>query len=263
MKAIRLSTIRHPAKIDGAVLYDGPAPDGARILVIATGLRKASKNPKTGAMVQTWIIRADRSPVEAIHDGSDVTICFTCPHRKDENGRRVCYVNPIGPHAIFKAWKAGKYPAMSPAEAVDHARDGRPWRFGSYGDPAAAPVGLWLALADLVPGHTGYTHAWRSEPGLRSVCMASVDNDEERREAQSLGWRTFSVSTEVEDLTGITCPATPEGGSRTSCDSCRLCSGSMSNRSNVIPSVSVLVHGTGRQRMMRAKTQSITIGATS
>ena len=66
--------MKHPAKTDGAVLYDGPAPDGDRIIVIATGLRKASKNPKTGAMTQTWIIRADRSPVEAIHDGSDATI---------------------------------------------------------------------------------------------------------------------------------------------------------------------------------------------
>src|SRR3546814_4866747 len=46
------------AKVAGVILYEGPSKlDGKPIAVIASGLAKASRNTKTGAMVQTYIIR--------------------------------------------------------------------------------------------------------------------------------------------------------------------------------------------------------------
>ena len=47
------------------VLYEGPSLlDGEPIVAILTGLRSSSGNRKTGAMLQTWILRADVSPAE-------------------------------------------------------------------------------------------------------------------------------------------------------------------------------------------------------
>ena len=83
---------------NGLVIYRGPSIlDGSPIVVIATGLGSGSSNRKTGALVQTWILREDVSPIKAIQNGSDVSICGACPHRgRIEDGRNVgrsCYVN--------------------------------------------------------------------------------------------------------------------------------------------------------------------------
>ena len=57
----------------GFAFYDGPSLiDGAPIIGIAV-LR--SENAKTGDMVQTYILRADMSPLDAISSGDDVSIC--------------------------------------------------------------------------------------------------------------------------------------------------------------------------------------------
>ena len=112
------------------VFYDGPsALDGAPIIGIAV-LR--SDNRKTGDMVQTYILRADTHPVDAIRDGSDASICGDCQHRArtietvDKRGRkrskrvRTCYVN-VGQSvaAVFGAWTRGAYPLIDPAIGAD------------------------------------------------------------------------------------------------------------------------------------------------
>jgi hypothetical protein len=51
---------------NGIVIYRGPSIlDGSPIVVIATGLGSGSSNRKTGALVQTWILRDDVSPIES------------------------------------------------------------------------------------------------------------------------------------------------------------------------------------------------------
>ena len=80
------------------VFYRGPSMlDGAPIVAIATIAR--TSNVKTGAMVQTWIMRADTNPIDAARHGLDSSICGTCVHRgqHDDNGNRIastrsCYV---------------------------------------------------------------------------------------------------------------------------------------------------------------------------
>ncbi len=87
---------------NGAIVWSGNSRiDGSPIMAIVTGLRTASANPKTGDMIQTWIIRSDMHPLEAIKSGSDYGICGSCIHRGsyDEFGNpidpRTCYVNPF------------------------------------------------------------------------------------------------------------------------------------------------------------------------
>jgi len=142
-------------------IWRGPSRiDGAPIVVIATGLRGDSQNRKTGAMIQTWILRADIEPHIAAKDGSDVSICGDCPHRRDENGHRTCYVRvQDAPLKIFRSWSSGKIPPMAPSGLGDLARDRRlPVRIGAYGDPGAVPITVWKPIVSRAPRITAYTH---------------------------------------------------------------------------------------------------------
>lgn len=234
------------------VIYRGPSLiDGAPILAVATA---RSSNRKTGDVVSTWILRADIDPVRAIRSGKDAAICGACPHRgtvDPDTGRhghrRSCYVLPFqAPLSIYRAVKRHRQ-RVATADTIAAVGSGRIVRLGSYGDPAAVPVEVWRTLLSRSLGHVGYTHQWRSPAAapLRRLCMASVDTDAEREEAQRAGWRTFRVlpvgaplPTRNVATSEVRCIATI---SDTTCETCRLCDGqSLRPR----PSVAILAHGT-------------------
>jgi hypothetical protein len=246
-------------KLRGAVLYDGPSLlDGAPIVVIATGVTgKKSANSKTGGMVQTYIIRSDVHPVEAVRNGDDGSVCGAgddaCPLRPSVAGKgeAQCYVNKgFGPQSVYRAHSRGAYPTATPADVLD-AADGRPIRFGTYGDPAAAPAEVWQALA--APGRTGYTHQWRNADVLQSLVMASVGTEAEARQAQADGWRTFRVRGPQEPLmpNEIACPASAESGRKTQCESCGLCNGKTS-ASDARKNIAIIDHGPTAARGTKA-----------
>ena len=59
--------------MSGIVLWTGASPvDGSPLVCIAT---LGSRNRKTGAMAQTWIMRADVAPHVAVATGMDVACC--------------------------------------------------------------------------------------------------------------------------------------------------------------------------------------------
>ena len=98
------------AKLNGFILYEGASVlDGAPIVVIAT---MRTDNPKTGAMVQTWIIRSDIDPMAASKEGLDSSVCGNCPLRHSLGG--ACYVTIFqAPLAILQA-AALRYPKQRP-----------------------------------------------------------------------------------------------------------------------------------------------------
>lgn len=229
----------------GFVFYDGPSLiDGAPIVGVAV-LR--SSNAKTGDMVQTYILRADMSPLAAIATGDDASICGDCAHRGDKPaGRaRTCYVDVAkSVQSVFGAWTRGAYPLMSPGRGA-RIIAGRIVRIGSYGDPAAIPAGHWRALIARAAGHTGYSHQWRQPyaQGLRALVMASADSPMDRDTARAMGWRTFRVRGADEPLAAreIVCPASDEGGFRRQCITCKACDGAP--RGAAQASVAIIVHG--------------------
>jgi len=234
---------------NGYVIYDGPSMiDGERIVLIVVGL-DGSKNVKTGAMVQTYVIRPDMTPLNASRSGNDVSICGGCKHRGDGmGGARSCYVTLIhGPRVVYEAFLRGKYPDASPEE-VAHIVSGRMVRLGTYGDPAAVPLPVWQALLRWTAGHTGYSHQWLilTEAWSRLV-MASVDSIEEMDEAHSRGWRTFRVGSEPVLGVEINCPASKEAGKKTQCIDCLLCMGTASRSPR---SIQIEPHGTGAKYAM-------------
>ena len=240
------------SKPNGVILYQGPSLlDGSPIVAIAIGLATKSTNSKTGAMLQTYILRSDVSPLDAVRTGRDAGICGDCRHRGDGTGKgRTCYVQVgQGPQGVYKAFKRGRYPLWSTqASSLPLIGLDRIVRLGTYGDPAAVPVSIWSSLTSGAKGHTGYTHQWRTAPGLQKLCMASVDSEEEAIEAWSLGWRTFRVAMtnrntqatveawamsdpdrRVESL----CPASKEAGKKLTCAQCLACGGADGRKGSI------------------------------
>ena len=208
--------------------------DGAPIVVIVTGLN-GSNNVKTGATVQTWIIRDDISPMDAINSGKDSSICGDCVHRGDivdgKNKGRSCYVAAWqAPTNIFKTMKAGKYSFPSMSEAIDLVA-GKMVRLGAYGDPAAVPFHIWQSFLSKAAAFTGYTHQWRNIPAdFSKYCMASADTLQDYNDAKALGYRVFRVKTATTTKlsTEVTCPASKEAGQKTICALCKACGGTSS-----------------------------------
>jgi hypothetical protein len=228
---------------NGAIIWEGASEiDGAPIRLVATGLKSASVNAKTGDLIQTWILRADMTPQAAVDTGADSAICGACPHRGTiEGGKNVgrsCYVTIFqAPRNIHATAERGIYDRVTLQDARALFA-GRSVRLGAYGDPAAVPFAVWESvLADSVSG-TGYTHQWRTcDARFARYCMASADNAQEALDARAMGYRTFRVGTPAESLVkGIEflCPASKEAGQKTNCAACLACGGTSSpNRASV------------------------------
>jgi len=211
----------------GISLIDNKTP----IVCVMTGLDAKSSNRKTGAMVQTYIIRSDLPPIEASLTRDDVGICVGCVNRKQENGRRRCYVNlGQGPRSVYEAFTRNRYPVATLTEAAA-AVAGKFVRFGTYGDPAAVPANVWEALANAASGYTGYTHQWRNRKfaKLAKFTQASCETAEDVSRAHKLGFAgTFRVVPLGDELptNALHCPASEERGKAVQCIDCRACNGS-------------------------------------
>jgi hypothetical protein len=234
--------------MSGACIYRGPSMlDGSPIIVIATGLGKGSRNTKTGALIQTWIIREDVNPVAAIHSGEDASICGACPHRgtivDGRNTGRSCYVTvPQAPLNVWKSYHRGIYPMLSKDEARA-TMAGLRVRLGAYGDPAAVPFHVWANLLAEADAFTGYTHQWRNIPAEFSrFVMASCDSLDDYRAAKALGYRTFRVraANDATEARELTCPASKEAGMKTTCAACIACGGT-SAKAKV--DITIIAHG--------------------
>jgi hypothetical protein len=219
-------------KFSGVILYEGPSIlDGSPIVVIANRITTASNNAKTGAMVQTFIIRADVDPMAALKTGQDAAICGDCIHRPANDGS--CYVQ-VGRSvvSVFGAFQRGRYarPGLDyDQKLIPDLFAGLAFRAGTYGDPTAAPFQIWRAATLKTAAVNGYSHQWKQArfAAFRLLCMASVDSEAESNAARALGWRTFRVKTaDAPKIKGeVTCPASKEAGQKTTCEDCRACGG--------------------------------------
>jgi hypothetical protein len=232
--------------VNNAIVYRGPSLiTGDPIVVAITGLAGTSINPKTGPMAQAWVLRADMNPIVAVNTGADEAICGNCKMRTGTNKGRACYVIWWqAPHNVFR--RLPLYPDMHPRDVAPHIMP-HGIRIAAYGDPAAVPTSVWLDLLSAdVTRWTGYTHQWRDcDPAMSAFLMASVDSEREAHEAATRGWRTFRVRTDKALWTSpvkpheVICPASDEGGHRTTCQRCGLCKGN----ANMAKSVVIMAHG--------------------
>lgn len=239
----------------GYILHVGASLiDGAPIVVIAP--KGKSSNAKTGALLQTYIIRADIDPREAVKTGADSSICGGCPHRGKWDSltmrmvQRSCYVNiGRGVLGIYRAFLRGRYLDISGnPNAIRELGRGRKVRLGTYGDPAAAPAAMWRDLVAYASGNTGYTHqianpalTMEQRHAIAQLCMVSADTPEDAQRARDSGFRYFRIRLADEAIAEreFACPASEEAGKRMQCADCMACSGSSKGKASPV----IIAHG--------------------
>jgi len=249
------------------IVYDGPSSiDGKPIVVILTGLAESSANGKTGNLVQSFVIRSDVEPHEALRTGDDVSVCGMCPHRpliarmlaRAGLPSSPCYVRVHeSVLSVYRAYRRGSYPRATTIGQVRALLRGRRLRLGTYGDPAAAPVGLWQLLVSLADGHVGYSHQWQTigfdVAAWAPLVMASVDSAAEAEQAAALGMRYFRVSIGVDrQPLEVSCPASAEGGRKAQCSDCMLCGGTAKQARNIVIADHAAGHDNRRTIMLQA-----------
>lgn len=222
-------------KPNGFILYEGASTfDSKPIVVIVTGYETPSANPKTGDMLQTWIIKADDFPSNAIKKQTDSSVCGGCPLRG-----KVCYVYMASVNNIWRNYKEGCYPKVDDKILQRIKRKRRLVRLGSYGDPCAVPIEVWQPLIKASVGYTGYTHAWQyTNQRWKQYLMASVESITLMEKAHDLGWRTFRIVESTEELTDNEIMCRNWIDKDIKCEYCKLCNGK-SNK----PSIANVIHG--------------------
>lgn len=243
-------------KPTGYVLWEGRSRfDGAPIVLILT---IGSSNRKTGAMWQTWILRSDVSPVDAIASGEDVSVCGGCTLRgfldKGKRVERACYVNVSqAPLSVWRKYRRGGYPKLSRAEAA-RMLAGQAVRLGAYGDPAMVPFGILGPMVRRARLWTGYTHQWRTtNQAWAGLLMASCETVEDMALARAAGWRAFLVTGASSKPAGTVQCAADRDSNPLQCADCGMCSGT--RRGAVAGAVSVWIqaHGSGAKYVPDSK----------
>lgn len=169
-------------------------------------------------MLQTYIMRSDVLPTEAVKQKLDASICGDCPHRGGS-----CYVN-VGQETnkLWRLYREGAYKETNLTKLGHNQRI----RLGAYGDPAAVPIDVWDRLLRSADQWTGYTHQWVKHDAVKKYCQASVDTETEQSIAKWVGWKTFRVKPADEPvLQGETkCPYPAM-----QCITCQKCDGRTQN----------------------------------
>ena len=254
-------------KISGAItIWEGPSEfDGTPIKVVMTGYIKDSENEKTGPLVQVFILPSDEKPINAFK-AKKSSVCGDCIY----NGGG-CYVNW---GRLTPTWTASKRKFISlelaswlvtglrvrldicraPAGALQISLALASWlvtglrvRLGAAGDPSAVPTYVWETLLKGADSWTGYTHSWKNcDPALRRIVMASCDNDDETKQAISLGWNVFHVHDgKIDDnIDYVRClSGSPDSnGLPKTCFSCMMCHGVRSSKARPLV-VAEKLHG--------------------
>lgn len=229
------------AERNTVVFYRGQSPvTGDPIVGVLTGLAVKSANPKTGPMLQAYILRPDMTPTEAIETGGDRAICGDCQLRGDGVHGRGCYVTWWqAPKAIQEV--IHERPFIEPWQLRDRLL-GRWVRIGAYGDPAMIPLHVWAQLLSRAGGWVGYTQRWAvCDPAFQFYLMASVHDAQQQAAAQGLGWKTYRTRLPGSPLLPgeAICPASNEAGHKLVCQDCGICQGVGVKR----PNAAIVVHG--------------------
>jgi hypothetical protein len=223
-----MTTNKHP---NGCVAWEGESLlDGAPIVLILTCLERPSANKKTGQMVQSFVIRQDIAPMDAVLQEKDSSVCGDCVLK-----RRSCYVDLRGVNVLWRHYKKGGYPPITPAALERARRRSRQLRITAYGDPSAVPLNVWEYLRSYFPSNTGYTHQWRNLEAATwgKFLMASCDKPIDYALAKEQGWGTFRVINEGDKLFPgeIICPNRKDD--LITCETCGLCSGNQNRQIHI------------------------------
>lgn len=156
----------------------------------------------------------------------DSTNCLDCPF-SGNMGTGGCYTHKYmqysGMLGMLRSIKIEDLTALTPEKEqfIIHMANGLYVRFGTYGEPSLIPLDLVSMMVTVSKSYTGYTHQHHKQwaQGYANFFMAST------HATLKDGWRAFLVLEKGQDVDAIGCPASAEGGYRSNCSKCGLCSG--------------------------------------
>lgn len=195
-----------------------------------------SSNSKTGNVIQQWITPKDwerdkgdgREKID-LKESSDA--CNECPLMQ------TCYVKKGFPAmGLISSSKSKNHETLHWYRVPERFKD-KFIRFGAFGEPVLTGYDETKLLTELCKNWTGYTHQWRNLDyhWSNEYFMASVEDDKGKREANALGYRTFRVGSNVDEMLHdeVLCPASKEAGRKATCEQCGLCKGKASKAKNI------------------------------
>lgn len=201
-------------------------------------IQHTSSNSKTGNAVQVWIIPKDWVTSESMSD--DSASCMDCIHSKRASG--TCYVRKgmaeMGLKSKVRSLRKGcEILPLSKIRQEIPALRGKFIRFGAFGEPVLLGHDIVRDMCSVSSGWTGYTHQWHMPryQWASEYFMASADNIQLSKKAESKGWRTFMTLEKSENkVEGMAlCPASKEAGRKATCVECKLCKGNSSKAKSI------------------------------
>lgn len=220
------------------LVYVGPSmlDSSVTVAAIVSGFTDASHNTKTADILQVTYMRTDMHPQDAINCGGDQAICGDCPFTKIAGaGVRLCYVRVQPVFSQYHKLEKGGYKFIPTMDLFN----GWTVRLGAYGDPACCPIEISHDIKRRSVNTKAYTHSWKRYPELKAICMASVETDDDFKQACELGFKCFRVRSQADQRLfkrEILCMNTQKG---LNCADCPFCEGTVSKASHI----AVTVHG--------------------
>lgn len=185
------------------------------IISILAGVTEPSRNRKTGAVIQQYILLDDVKPTELSLEQSQ-SICGACPLQPKLGGG--CYV--LRHQDSLAVFKSGSRKHLD-----ERLIQGRPVRLGADGDPTAIPFEEYEILIKNAGLILGYTHNWREcDIRWQKILKASVETEQDYEEAKDLGWHTFRIRPTKESPAKAKETVCLYESDLRQCISCRLCS---------------------------------------
>ena len=160
----------------------------------------------------------------SMSNGADLKGCYT--HKRMQYSGMLSQLKSVA--SKHKSWDdIPQYDAKIASEIVTMCA-GRYVRFGTYGEPSLMPISLVRCIAVVAKSWSGYTHQWQKPWAYdyRDFFMASTHDAYQTNTAHTMGWRAFMDDTTHTNHDGmVNCPASKEGGYKSTCSKCMLCSG--------------------------------------
>lgn len=226
------------------------------IFVIRKGKTSNKKITDGNTMVQTYTFSMKQYELANTSKGFgmkkffelDGSNCMDCPFSGNQ-GKGGCYTHKFNQYVGFLSMLR----SIKPAELTEFSPEKHAQclymslntyvRFGTYGEPSLLDQNLVSNMADVASSYTGYTHQWKKDwaKPYGSWFMASTHSQFQADVAKQLGYRSFIATDngQYADVDGVMCPASNEGGFKSNCAACGLCSGMKGKGSK---DVKILIH---------------------
>ena len=182
----------------------------------------------------------------------DSSNCMDCPFSSNQSNKvGLCYTHKVMQYSGFISMLKSILKEFSTYKDIPNYSNeisipilkfstNKYIRFGTYGEPSLHPLQLVEKITMVAKNWTGYTHQYFKKPLYNSFFMASTHSQMQANIAKhKFNYRSFNAVQDNTSFNAIICPASKEGGFKSNCANCGLCSG---NKGKGLKNIVILKH---------------------